>query len=410
MSKLRFLFVSSDRFPPFRVDVEVLFGREFAQRGHQIDWLLQSEEARATPGEVEWRGWRVFVGAMDAGERFVNRLRKHLMALRNELRVPGLIRDNDYDFVQVKDKFLVALLAMRAARKKGCGFVFWLSYPFPEASLYGAKMGTARYPWLYRIRGSIFHYLLYRIIAPRADHLFVQSEQMKRDMAAKGVPPSKMTPVLMGFLPAEDAPQPVPIKPNQMVYLGTLLKYRKLDFLVGVLARVRERVPDATLLMIGPEELPGDMQVLREAAQRAGVEDALTLTGRMPREQAFERVAASAVCFSPFYPTPILNSTSPTKLVEYFSLKKAAVANDHPEQKQVLEESGGGICVGWDEAAFADAAIEIMQDPERARQMGERGYAYAMANRTYRVIADQVEQKYLALYPKAPSGAAGSQA
>src|SRR6202000_624421 len=41
--KFRLLVLSSDPFPPTRVDVSVLFGEELAGRGHQIDWILQSE-------------------------------------------------------------------------------------------------------------------------------------------------------------------------------------------------------------------------------------------------------------------------------------------------------------------------------------------------------------------------------
>jgi hypothetical protein len=40
-----------------------------------------------------------------------------------------------------------------------------------------------------------------------------------------------------------------------------------------------------------------------------------------------------------------LNPASPTKLVEYMALGKAVVANDHPDQRMVLEQSGAGICV-----------------------------------------------------------------
>ena len=164
-----------------------------------------------------------------------------------------------------------------------------------------------------------------------------------------------------------------------------------------VLARVREALPEATLLMVGPEELPGDQEILIAEAKRLGVEDALILTGRLPRDTALQHVADSDVCFSPFLPTPILNSTSPTKLVEYLSLKRPVVANDHPEQKMVLNASGGGICVQYDEEQFSNAAIEILNNPERSLAMGEAGYEYVMANRSYSAIADALEQCYFDL-------------
>ena len=61
-----------------------------------------------------------------------------------------------------------------------------------------SKERSARYPIVYRIRGHVFRVLLYKVIAPLASHLFVQSEQMKRDFVARGVAPDKMTVVPMG--------------------------------------------------------------------------------------------------------------------------------------------------------------------------------------------------------------------
>ena len=103
------------------------------------------------------------------------------------------------------------------------------------------------------------------------------------------------------------------------------------------------------------------------------------------------------VCVSPFFPTPVLQSASPTKLVEYLALGKPVVANDHPEQRRVIEESGGGICVPYAETAFASAIVHLLQNPAQAREMGERGRLYVRTHRAYPVIADAVEQRLLAI-------------
>jgi glycosyltransferase involved in cell wall biosynthesis len=105
---------------------------------------------------------------------------------------------------------------------------------------------------------------------------------------------------------------------------------------------------------------------------------------------------------SPFAPIPILNSTSPTKLVEYFYWGKATVANDHPEQRRVIEDSQSGICVPYNENDFAHAVITLLKNDELALQMGRNGRAYVLAHRDYRVIADRLEGIYSKLLEKAP--------
>jgi glycosyltransferase involved in cell wall biosynthesis len=71
------------------------------------------------------------------------------------------------------------------------------------------------------------------------------------------------------------------------------------------------------------------------------------------------------------------------------------VANDHPEQKRVIEESGAGYCVPWEEQPFADAIVSLLNDPETARAMGRRGLQYVLEHRTYAAIAAAVERQFL---------------
>jgi len=114
------------------------------------------------------------------------------------------------------------------------------------------------------------------------------------------------------------------------------------------------------------------------------------------------------VCVSPFYPTPVLNSTSPTKLVEYMAMGKAVVANTHPEQKLLIDQSGCGYCVPYDEDAFADAIVKLLRAPEMARAMGERGRRYVIEHRSYGVIANNVERAILRVAGKSAIAASAS--
>jgi glycosyltransferase involved in cell wall biosynthesis len=394
---LRLLVVSSDTYPPFRVDVAVLFGQELVRRGHCIDWILQSEAACDRSYATSWSGCHVWVGATDTGNSLFHRLRKHARGIRHDMKVLSLVRHGDYDVVEVKDKFVSGLFALLAKRLYRTRFVYWLSYPFPEEYLLRAADGTARYPILSRLRGQAFKALLYRFLLPGADHVFVQSEQMRRDIAREGIPLDKMTAVPMGIdartfagFRSPAAPVIDPAEPS-ILYLGTLNKVRRLDFLVRVLELVRKKVDGAKLYIVGRGDDPTDEQLLAAEVARLGLEASVVFVGQLPQPKALEYVRDAAVCLSPFFPTPILNSTSPTKLVEYMAMGKAVVANDHPEQRLVIEHSGAGLCVPWNEDAFANAIVDLLRSPARRRELGERGREYALRHRTYAVIADAVE-------------------
>jgi glycosyltransferase involved in cell wall biosynthesis len=400
--KFRLLVLSSDPFPPTRVDVSVLFGEELAGRGHQIDWILQSEADCERPYVTRWGGGTVWVAPTNSRNSLWARLAKHAAAIANDARVFSLMRGDRYDAIEVKDKFIGGVFAVLAARLFGKRFVYWLSFPFPEFYLTQARDGLAPYPWLYRLRGWGFQLMLYKILLPAADHVFVQSEQMRRDVAAHGIPLSKLTAVPMGIkmdsrasLPATRVRSRIPQGQPCFMYLGSLSRERRIDFLLRVLARVLLQMPDSKLYLVGKGELPGDEESLKREAHELGVAGSVVFTGQLPRAVAFEYVQDADVCVSPIFPTPIFNMASPTKLVEYMAMGKAVVANTHPDQKLLIDESECGYCVPWDEDAFADAIVKLMRAPELAQRMGERGRRYAIEHRSYGVIATTVERAML---------------
>jgi glycosyltransferase involved in cell wall biosynthesis len=392
----RLQVLTSDRFPPTRVDITKLFGKQLVTLGFRCDWILQSEASCDQSYQAELYGGRAWIGRTDNGNTRLARLAKHAYAYTNILGAFIKTRKNAYDAIQAKDLFLGAITAIVVARYKRVPFLYWLSFPFPEASLYRAKQGIARYPVLYRIRGFAQGVMLYRLILPAARHVFVQSDQMKQDVMQKGVPASKLTPVPMGIdeedieLAEDLSAADVPPGHGIVVYLGAMGRARQIDFVIRAFKRVLRHQPTALLYLVGAGNEPEDLDVLREEAGRLGIEGSVQFTGQLPRMEALRYVKAADVCLSPFVPTPILNSTSPTKLVEYMAFKKPVVANDHPEQRKVIAESGGGLCVPYSEDAFAQAISQLLADPKRARQMGEKGLDYVCQWRVYGQIAKSV--------------------
>jgi glycosyltransferase involved in cell wall biosynthesis len=293
------------------------------------------------------------------------------------------------------------MMARRCFRTR---FIYWLSYPFPEHYLLRAQDGTARYPRLYRWRGLAFKWMLYRWLLPAADHVFVQSDQMRLDVAAEGIALEKMTAVPMGIdvdmvraAGSSGKRRLLPAGVPCVLYLGTLDKVRRLDFLIRVFAAVRASVPGAKLFIVGGGGDPEEQHFLEREALRLDLSSAVEFLGRLPQARALDYVREADVCVSPFFPTPVLRSASPTKLIEYMAMGRPVVANDQPEQRRIIEASGAGHCVAYQEEPFAAAIVELLNDPETANRMGAAGRRYVFEHRAYPVIADIVEKRLLSV-------------
>ncbi len=396
---IQMLFFVREPFPTFRPDVAVLFGDELLGRGHEIDFVMQAALDSDPVGTLRWHGRTVWVGPTDCGDGFLHRLRRHVRALSHDLRLLREVHAGRYQAVQVRDKFLIAALLAWLAPRRRLKFFYWLSFPEPESLLLRAQDGTARYPLASRVRGTVFTILLYHWILPRCDHAFVQSEQMRQDVGARGIDLSKLTPVPMGIsaaeIPTQNPDRGASTGELTLAYLGTLNTQRRLEMLIDMLALLRQRGLPARLVMIGGGDEPADLPRLQQRAADLGLRGHVEFTGLLPRAAALARVRQADICLSPFFPTPVLRSTSPTKLVEYLALGMPVVANNQPEQRYVLKQSAAGLCVPWGARHFARAVAWLAARSANERHdMGERGRQWVLAHRVYPRIADAVEAKY----------------
>lgn len=381
-----------DNFPAYRVDITELFGIELARMGMGVEWYMRRAEAGACAAEnlgEQTVHLPFFVAGKGILRKAVNRLSFWWCDVWHLLRCQG----RSIDLIQVRDKYVAALAGLLVARTKGVPFVYWCSYPFPEHYLELARNSTGLRRLYCGLHGRMGKLILYRFVMPRSDHVFVQSKQMKRDIAAFGVSEKKMTCVPMG-VPAKifgvRQAESRSVDVGKIVYIGTLAAVRRMHVLIEAFAEVHARFPDARLVVVGDGDHPQERTSLEELTQRLALENAVQFTGFLPIEQAWEIAALAQCCVSPFYPTPVLNSASPTKLVEYMALGRPVVCNDHPEQSEIIKESGAGLCVPWGAKEFAKAMAWMLEHPEEAGAMGAKGPAWVAEHRTYPKIAAHV--------------------
>ena len=406
---MRVLFFVRERHPTFRVDVTVLFGKFLSRLGVASDLVTLREPDRSG----DWGGGEVF-GPVAAG----GRLRINLAALLNDFR--GLARiGRDYDMVLVRDKPLFTLWAWMVARLRGVPFAYWMSFPLPESALEfvrerGPSIGLLRWLVVYG-RGLLAYWALYKVVLPRADIAFLQSDEMVRILQARGIRMRRPVAVPMGVdreaidqIAARDDSGIDPAAADWLararaaetiVYLGTVEENRRLELALQAFVKVLRARPEAMLLIIGDADEPGDLEKLKSLARELGVAQRIIFTGWLDMATAWQLVRAARVGFSPCPRGVLYDVASPTKAVEYMALGLPVVANDLPDQAFVIGRSGGGLCTPLDPDAFAAAMIELLSDGDAARRRGQAGRQWALENRNYESLATLVRDEMLAIVP-----------
>jgi len=399
---IRLLYVTRETFPTYRVDIDVLFGKEMSRRGHMIDFVMQAKSDKTPAGETAWYGRSVWVGRTAAGGGRLGRALKVLRGVWHDVDcMLRLTRSDRYAAIQVRDKFVVGALGLIIARWRGLSFFYWLSFPVPESQISQARAGAARFPVINWMRGRIFGWLLYRVILPGCDHAFVQSERMKEDVVSLGADPANLTPVPMGidldeFLHVPVVERHLADRALLIGYLGTLGAQRHLEVLLEALVILLQQGIDARIVFVGGSDRPEDVEQLQIRACELGIADRLEISGQLPRHEALARIRDVDIAVSPFYPIDVLLSASPTKLVEYMALGLPVVANTHPEQRLVLRESGAGVCVPWGARHFARGIAWLSRrSPKERSEIGMRGRDWVTKHRGYGAIASSLEARYL---------------
>lgn len=392
---MRLLYLTAEEWPTFRADIMVLFGKYLPRFGIYSDLLT---EASFTQAMSPWPGGKAITCQVPS-----NRAAHYIVKFLYQCKVLLTTNYDEYAAVQVRDMTIIALMALMMCAIKKKPFFYWLSYPQSEGQIQRAKargMRAGMKYWFPLLQGLVGKWLLYRVILPKSDHIFVQSNNMLEALAKHGISPTKMTPVPMGvdIEATQQSLSPIQLddfkNKRVLVYLGTLDRVRQIEFLFGMLAIVRQRVPNVLLVLAGDTEDAEHRAWLRRESQRLGVAESVHWTSWLPMQEAWRYVLAAEVGFSPFPRGYLLDMASPTKAVEYMAFGLPVVANDNPDQQQAIAESGAGLCVPMTTEAFANATIKLLEDDQLRASMSVLGKQYIAQHRNYCQLAELLARAY----------------
>jgi glycosyltransferase involved in cell wall biosynthesis len=398
--RLHLLYFTAEQWPTYRPDIVALFGKYLPGYGITCDLVTERNIATEDNSELSWGGGGQSILCNVPG----NRAGQYLVKFWHNLRTLITMDAKKYDAIQVRDMTVTALAGLIMARLKGVQFFYWLSFPQSEGQIERARTrgikGGIRF-WFPLVQGVFGKWLLYRVVLSRADHVFVQSHQMQLEVARKGIPMSKMTPVPMGV--DTETINPESIQPvddprlegkRVLVYLGTLDPNRQIEILLQMLFHVREAIPNILLVLAGDTMNASHREWLKREAVRLGVAELVVWTGWLESNMAWRYARAAEIGLSPIPRGYLLDMGSPTKAVEYMALELPVVVNDNPDQAQVIAESGAGLCVKLESGVFAESVIHILSNDVLRHKMGVEGRRYITRTRAYDSLSSAVAEKY----------------
>jgi glycosyltransferase involved in cell wall biosynthesis len=154
------------------------------------------------------------------------------------------------------------------------------------------------------------------------------------------------------------------------VYIGLISAARGASSMVRAINAVRNSA--MRLILVGEMDPPG---LLEELEQLPGW-DRVNYLGWKDRRGVGSVLATASVGLVLLHPTPCFVTSLPIKLFEYMSAGIPIIASDFPLWRQLVAETGCGLCVQPEDVDAIAQAIEwVLEHPEDAETMGRRGQA-----------------------------------
>jgi len=382
---------------PSRPAVTEIYGEYLPSFGHEVTWITPSRKKERKLQEHFFKEIKIYTIPYPKASLLPMKIFGLISHLIKKYRLlTTILRREKYDIIQVRNNIFDALLVLCLKKKHNISFVFQYSFP-KEVYKVQAKKHHSYY--FGRVESFITRYILHK-----ADLIFPISQWMEKELIGKGIPKLKMMPLPMGVNPERFSLNIDGTKIREkydlsdakvILYTGTMDKLRKLSIIIYAFSKVREQRDNVKLLMVGDGN---DKNNLKELSTKLGISADVIFTGQVSYFDVPYFIAAADICLCPVPPLDIYKVSSPTKMFEYMAMGKPVVANEEiPEQKKVIEESGGGVLVKFEAKSFAEGIMELLDNPSKAKKMERKGYKWVVKNRSYENLAREVVKKYFEL-------------
>jgi glycosyltransferase involved in cell wall biosynthesis len=193
------------------------------------------------------------------------------------------------------------------------------------------------------------------------------------------------------FVPGERRDDDGPLR---CAYVSSFRAWHGAEDLVAAVAACRAQGGNVQVTCVG--EGPR-WQRARAAAARAGVEEQVEFTGRVPHDRIPELLARADVGLAPFSPDQFSALElgwfwSPIKIFEYLAAGLAVVTADIAELRELLPGDVARFYHAGDTAGLGAALLALDRDREAVRAMGAAARALAQERYTWDHQAAAVER------------------
>lgn len=245
---------------------------------------------------------------------------------------------------------------------------------------------------------------LVRTVVQKADLVTSNNQHMARELVRMGAPESKVRVIVLGaerfFLEGREASVNLSGAPGErptVLSTRALEPLYRVDTIVRAMARVRERIADARLIVAGAGSQRPALEAL---SSELGLAGAVTFAGYLSRERLRDAFRSAHVYVS----VPESDATS-VAVTQAMAAGCFPIVSDLPSQQEIVDDGVNGFRtpVG-DTDALAERIVRALSDANLRRRGAEMNGPLVEERWLLETNMGRMEELYLALAGRGGAG------
>ena len=156
-----------------------------------------------------------------------------------------------------------------------------------------------------------------------------------------------------------------------VAYVGVIGEQEGIDLLLEAVRHITRTCERADVQFVVMGAGPS-LETLRQSCAQMQLSEFVTFTGRVDDATLFKVLSTADVCVNPDRPNAMNDMSTMNKIMEYMALGKPIVQFDLAEGR-VSAQSASLYARKTDTADFGNKILELIDDPNRRREMGAYG-------------------------------------
>jgi glycosyltransferase involved in cell wall biosynthesis len=186
-----------------------------------------------------------------------------------------------------------------------------------------------------------------------------------------------------------------------LVFTGSQYEENGSLLLLEITSRLRQRFPRIKVLAVDRFFDPGFYKRYQRRVRELGLQEAVTLQPNLPPQEVWRIVNRGVIGLCPHLSVRKAVLALPTKIFEYMALGIPVIATDAPNTREVIQACGGGLLADPNDlSTFVGAITDLLEDRQKAHEMGKRGQCYFAEKLTWESQMPRLVEYYSTILEK----------